>query len=252
MISRRYLIVSLLLVAACKPAFNAGRFASTDDLWKAALVEYNGRRWQNAAQAFEKLTTDLPPRDARVPAAHLYLGRSQEKRGDNLLAAKTFSRIYELAPQDTLADDALLASGLAYQRMWRKPVLDAEYGDYALTQYQTLQGAFPNSPLLPVAAAQVAKVDEWFATKDYETGFHYLKRKAYDSAIIYFKDVIRLHPSARVAKAAHLRLHEAYRAINYRDDARDLCDVMRKSYPGDREVLQACGAAPAVAATPPQ
>lgn len=244
----------ILMAAACKPAFNAGRFANTDDLHRAALVEYNARRWENAVQAFERLTTQLPPRDPRLPAALFYYGRSQVERGDNLLAAKTFSRIYESSPQDSLADDGLLESGLAYQRMWRKPVLDAEYGDYALTQYQLLQGAFPASPLLPRAATQIAKLDEWFAAKDYETGYHYLRRKAYDSAIIYFKDVIRLHPTAPAARDAYLRLHEAYTAISYKDDARELCDGMRKAFPTDREVREACGAAPAAvapAAAPP-
>lgn len=245
---RQISVALVLAAAACKPAFNAGRFASTDDLYRAALVEYNARRWENAVQAFERLTTELPPRDPRLPVALLYFGKSQVERGDNLLAAKTYSRIYESAPQDTLADDGLLESGLAYQRMWRKPVLDAEYGDYALTQYQLLQGAFPGSPLLPRAAAQIAKLDEWFAAKDYETGYHYLRRKAYDSAIIYFKDVIRLHPTAPTTKDAYLRLHEAYSAISYKDDARDLCVGMRNAFPADRDVRQACGAAPAAAA----
>ncbi|MEJ7759970.1 MAG: outer membrane protein assembly factor BamD [Gemmatimonadaceae bacterium] len=249
---RRHLLVAILILGACKPAFNAGRFGSTDDLYRAALVEYNARRWENAVTAFERLTTELPPRDPRLPAALFYLGTSQQKRGDHLLAAKTYSRVFEIAPTDTLADDALLASGLAYQRLWRKPVLDAEYGDFALTQYQQLRGSFPNSVLLPQATEQIAKVDEWYAAKDYETGYHYLRRKAYDSAIIYFKDVIRLRPSAPSAKNAYLRLHEAYSAINYKDDARDLCDAMRKAYPADREVRAACGAVPAVVTAPPQ
>jgi len=254
---RQIIFALLLLAAACKPAFNTGRFTSTDDLYRAALVEYNAGRWENAVQAFDRLTTQLPPRDPRLPVALFYFGRSQVERGDNLLAAKTYSRIYENAPQDTLADDGLLESGLAYQRMWRKPVLDAQYGDYALTQYQLLQGAFPASPLLPRAAMQMARLDEWFAAKDYETGYHYLRRKAYDSAIIYFKDVIRLHPTAPTARGAYLRLHEAYTAINYRDDARDLCEGMRTAFPADREVRETCGAvpaavAPAAAPPPPQ
>jgi len=245
---KRILMAVVLAGMACRPTFNAASFATTDDLYKAAMAEYNGRRWENAVKAFERLTAELPQRDPRVPPAHFYLAKSQEKKGDDLLAAKSFSRVHELTPQDTLADDGLFASGLAYQRLWRKPVLDAAYGDDALTQYQSLRALYPNSPLLPRAAAQIAQLDEWFAMKDYETGFHYLRRKAYDSAIIYFKDVIRLHPSARKTRDAYLRLHEAYSAINYKDDAQELCVAMRKAYPEDREVRGACGAAvPAVA-----
>jgi hypothetical protein len=45
-------------------------------------------------------------------------------------------------------------------------------------------------------------------------------------------------------------LLEAYRAIKYTEDARDLCDAMRKAYPNDRDVRNACGTAPAAPATP--
>src|SRR5688572_33430701 len=115
----RVLVVCLIALTACKPPFNAGGFGSTDALYSAAMVEYNARRWENAVRAFERLTTELNPRDPRIGIAYLHLARAQEKRGDHLLAAKSYSRIYELLPQDTLADDALFASGQAYQRMWR-------------------------------------------------------------------------------------------------------------------------------------
>jgi hypothetical protein len=44
-------------------------------------------------------------------------------------------------------------------------------------------------------------------------------------------------------------LLEAYRAIKYTEDARDLCDAMRKAYLNDRDVNKACGPAPATPAT---
>jgi outer membrane assembly lipoprotein YfiO len=246
---RRFLVVTALLAAACKPAFNPASYPDMDALSKAAMREFNARHYDNAAKAFDLLTTQLPARDPRLPSAFFYLAKSQEKNGDHLLAAKSYSRIYEQFPEDTLADDGLFHSGLAYQSMWRKPVLDAQYGESALTQFQTLQGLYPNSPLIPRANEQIARLDEWFATKDYETGAHYLKRRAYDSAIIYFKDVIRMHPSARKTRDAYLRLHEAYLAIRYRDDARDLCEAMRKAYPSDREVVRQCGAVSAPVAS---
>ena len=246
---RSLLIIAVFSLGACKAQFNAGAYGSTEALYDAAMKEFNAKHWENAARAFERLTTELSPRDPRIALAYHYLARSQDKRGDHLLAAKSFSRVYELLPQDTLADDALLNSALQYGRMWRKPVLDAEYGSDAITQLQTLENAYPNSPLVARAEAELKRLDEWFAIKDFETGYHYLTRKAYDSAIIYFKDVIKLHPNAPKTRDAYLRLHDAYRAINYKDDMRDLCDAMRKSYPTDRDVKDVCGAAPAAAAS---
>jgi outer membrane assembly lipoprotein YfiO len=247
---RSFLIVAIVTAAAaCKPQFNAGSYANNEALYAAGLKEFNAKRWENATHAFERLTTELSPRDPKIALAYYYLARAQDKRGDHLLAAKSFSRIYELLPQDSLADNALLESGVQYTRMWRKPVLDAEYGQDAITQFQTLESVYPDSPLAARADEQLKRLDQWFAIKDYETGYHYLKRKAYDSAIIYFKDVIRLHPNAPKARDAYLRLYEAYSKINYKEDMRDLCDAMRKAYPNDREVIQTCGPAPAAQAS---
>jgi len=248
----RPLLLAVLLVAplACKPPFNAKLYPNADKLYQVALTEYKARRFDNAAKAFEQLTLDLPARDPRLPLAFYYLAQSQSHEGQNLLAAGTYNRLIDAFPQDTLVDDALYLSGRAYQKEWRHPELDATYGSNAVTAYQSLLASFPDSPFAVPAKKELSTLDEWLAKKDYTTGYLYLKRKAFDSAILYFKDVIRLHPNAPTTKQAYLRLLEAYRAIRYTEDARDLCDAMRKAYPTDRDVPEACGPAPAAPVAP--
>ena len=247
----RSLLLALLLAAplACKPPFDPKIYPNADKLYQVAMAEYKARRFDNAAKAFEKLTLDLPARDPRLPLAFYYLAQSQEKNGENLLAAGTYNRLIDAFPQDTLVDDALFLSGQAYEREWRHPELDATYGKSAITAYESLLASYPDSPFSKRAQDRLTRLDEWLAEKDYNTAYLYLKRKAYDSAILYLKDVIRQHPNARKTRDAHLRLLEAYRAIKYTEDARDLCDAMRKAYPNDRDVREACGPAPATPAT---
>ena len=245
------ILLALLLAAplACAPPFDPKIYTSADKLYQAAMVEYKAGHYDNAAKAFEKLTLDLPARDPRLPLAFYYLAQSQSKNGDGLLAAGTYNRLIDAFPQDTLVDDALYLSGRAYEREWRHPELDATYGRSAITAYESLLASYPNSPYAKRAQDELNKLDEWLAEKDYTTGYLYLKRKAFDSAILYFKDVIRQHPNARKTKDAYLRLLEAYKAIKYTEDARDLCDAMRKAYPNDRDVAKACGPAPSTPAT---
>jgi len=247
----RPILLALLLAAplACKPPFDPKIYTSADKLYQVAMAEYKAGRYDNAAKAFEKLTLDLPARDQRLPLAFYYLAQSQEKNGENLLAAGTYNRLIDAFPQDTLVDDALFLSGRAYEREWRHPELDATYGKSAITAYESLLASYPDSPYAKRGQDRLAKLDEWMAEKDYNTGYLYLKRKAFDSAILYFKDVVRQHPNSKKTRDAYLRLLEAYRAIKYTEDARDLCDAMRKAYPNDREVSKECGPAPSTPAT---
>jgi len=245
----RSILLALLLTAplACKQPFNVKTYATADSLWNAAMAEYKAGHFDNAAKAFEQLTLDLSARDPRLPLAYYYLAQSQTKNGEYLLAAGTYNRLIDAFPQDTLVDDAFFLSGKAYQHEWRKPQLDATYGKSAVTAFQSLLAAYPDSPYGQRARNELTKLDDWFAQKDYDTGYLYLKRKAYDSAIIYFKDVIKLHPNARKTRDAYLMLLEAYKAIHYTEDARDLCNEMRTKYQNDREVSKRCGPAPAPA-----
>lgn len=249
------LVLALALAlgtAACKPEFKPKSYAQPEQLFAASMKEYAARRWDNAVIGFEQLTGQLQPRDPLLPLSYFYLGSAQKRKGDNLLAAQSFTRLAEGFPDDSLADDALLQAGDAYSKMWRRPQLDPTYGESAITTLQSLASLYPDSPLVPRANSLLANLDNRFAIKGFDTGYLYLRRGAYDSAIIYFKDVIRLHPNAPKTREAYLRLLESYRAINYKADASDLCDAMRKNYPGDREIIRTCGSASSAAASTPR
>lgn len=246
-------LAALALIAglgACAKGFQVNQYAGSNErLYAAGVREIDRHHWDNAVAAFEKLTLDLPARDTLLPRVYFYLGQAHEKKDEHLLAAQSFSRLTEAFPDDSLADDALFESGESYRKLWRKPVLDAQYGQTALATYRTLLSLYPNSPLRERANAAITRLEEMFAIKDYDSGMFYLRRKAFDSAIIYFRDVVKNYPNARHSRAAQLRLVDAYRAIRYKEDATEVCNTLRQSYPGDREVRETCGAAPAAAAT---
>lgn len=248
---RRLLPVLLLLAAGaagCVHAFNVRQFSTSTALYTAGMAKYRAGKWDDAITAFERLTLDLPARDTLLSRAHWYLGQARLKKRERLLAAQAFLRLSETMPGDSLADDALLEAGRAYGGLWRRPSLDPQYGYLAETQYKLLIGLYPSSPLADTAAAEIRRLEEWFATKDFETAAHYQRRKAYDSAILYYKDVVKNWPETDKARDAMLHLVEIYRlpVIRYVEDANEVCEALRAAYPANAAVQRTCKvAAPA-------
>ncbi len=250
---RRALTVGVLLfvAAACTRSFKLSRYRTNDTLYAAAMREFDARRWDNAIQAFERLTLDLPARDTLLPRAYWMLATAHARKKEHLLAAQGFSRLNQTFPDDSLADDAMLAEAQEYGKLWRKPSLDSQYGQTALATYRSMLELYPDSPLAPKAQQGANQILEWLAAKDYLTAMHYVRRKAPDSAILYFKDVIENYPESAHARASYLRLVEVYRSINYRDDARDACATLYQKYPTDREVREICGPPPSATVAQP-
>lgn len=238
------LLFALSAVAACGGGFQARKFTTNPALFEAGLKELQKKKWDNAVTAFERLTLDLSARDSLLPPSHFYLGQAHEGRAEFLLAAQSYARLAETYPDDSLAAAGLLAAGNAYLKLWRNPTLDPTYGTLAQTQYRLLSSLYPESKYRADADKGAATVDELMAVKDYETGQHYNRRKAFDSAIIYYKDVVRNYSNTLISRDAMMRMVEVYRRpeMNYKDEAKEMCVALNGAYPADVEVAALCPA----------
>jgi outer membrane protein assembly factor BamD len=235
-------LAAALALPACRAAFNVRKFTNNDALYKASLERLKRKKWDDAVAGFEKLTLDLQGRDTLLSRAHWHLAKAYTGRREHLLAAQEYTKLSENFADDSLADDALFESGRSYSQLWRRPSLDPQYGQLAQVQYRLMVTLYPDSPLRPKADAELKRLDEWFATKDFDTGESYYRRKAYDSAIIYYRDVVKNYPNTDRARQAMIRMVQAYRSpvMNYREDAREVCATLFALYPSDPAVLKAC------------
>jgi outer membrane protein assembly factor BamD len=234
-------IAAATALTACRGGFRINRYPNSEALYAAGIREFDQRHWGNAILAFEKLTTDLSPRDTLLPRSYWFLARAHGEQGEHLLAAQSYSRLFESFVDDTLADDAAFQAAESYKRLWRKPTLDPTYGETALATYNTMLGLYgETSSHAESARRSVVELEQWFATKEYETGLFYFRRKAFDSANIYFLNVLERWPHVPRARDALLRLAESYRSIRYREQLDETCTRLRDAYPGDAEVAEVC------------
>lgn len=231
-------------VAGCHK-FDPRSYTTPSNLYLATLREFRHGNFTRAETGFTKLTFDLPAGDTLVVRARYYLAECKFGLGDYVTAAREFRRVADDSPGDALAPEALLRAGDAHAQLWRRPELDPVSGQTALATYQELVGRYPEARASAVASVRMRFLNDQFALKEYETGLFYLRRGAYDSAILYLRSVIAQYPTAAIVPDAFVRLVRAFKAIGYREEMEEACGTLRQYYGRRADVRELCGNGPA-------
>jgi outer membrane protein assembly factor BamD len=213
--------------------------ATIDSLWSQAETSVRQGKWADAEKLIERVLLEFSPGDPRIPQAHYWLGEAYFARGRHLEAAREFRKASDETPNHSLAPEALLRVGDVYTELWRRPELDPTYGQTALATYQELLNRYPGSSAGKRAQLRIAELNERFAYKTYKAAMFYYRLKAYDSAVLYLKDLIANYPKSAVAPEALVKLVQAYKTLGYREDVQETCDYIRRFHPkapGAREV----------------
>jgi len=231
---------ALCLLAACHH-FDPRSYTVPEDLYQASLHQFRTGHFDQAKAGFQTLSFAVGQRDSLYPLARFYLAESYFSLGDYVTAAQEFRRVADESPNHRLAPVALLRAADSYAALWDTPELDPTNGETALATYQELAGRFPASDAARVATTRLAALNERFAQKEMDVGVFYFKRKAFDSAILYFKDLIANYPSTSLVPAAYLYIVRAYHAIGYTDQETQFCNAIRQFYPRLAGLDRYCG-----------
>ncbi|HEX6104999.1 MAG TPA: outer membrane protein assembly factor BamD [Gemmatimonadales bacterium] len=211
-----------------------------DSLWRQALGRVRRGKWADAQKLLDRILLEFSPGDARIPQAHFWLGEAHFGLNSHLQAAREFRRVSDETPNDPLAAEALLRVADVYADLWRRPELDPSYGQTALATYQELLNRYPGGPQAARAQARISELQEKFAYKEYRAALYYFRLKAFDSAILYLKDVVATYPRASVAPDALVKLVEAYQRLGYREDVQETCGYIRRFHPGAEGAGRVC------------
>jgi outer membrane protein assembly factor BamD len=211
-----------------------------DSLWQLALARVRRGKWADAQKQLDRILLEFSPGDARIPQAHYWLGEAHFGLSSHLQAAREFRRVSDETPNDPLAAEALLRVGDVYADLWRRPELDPSYGQTALATYQELLNRYPGGTPAARAQARINDLQERFAYKEYRAALYYFRLKAYDSAILYLKDVVATYPRAAIAPEALVKLVRAYRKLGYREDVQETCGYIRRFHPGAAGADEVC------------
>jgi outer membrane protein assembly factor BamD len=216
--------------AACGGGFKPQDYPTPLALFQVSEELYRNGKCGRAQEGFRQLTFQLPSRDSLAVRARFLLAECHFDQGAHLEAARQFRRVVDEAPAHSLAPFALLRAGDAQASLWKRPELDPTYGDAAMVTYRELLQRFPGTEAARRATLQVQKLGERFAEKDYKNGVFYVRFKAYDSAILYFRNVVARYPQSRFAPLALMMLVETYDKLGYAEERQETCDHIMRFY----------------------
>jgi outer membrane protein assembly factor BamD len=230
-------VLVLLTVAACGKRPGAVEQLPPEGLYAQAQSAFDRHKWNDAVELFERFTIQYPT-NPRASEARYRLGEAYFNKHEYVTAANEFSRLANDYPAGPWADDARFMVCRSYERLSPRAELDQNYTRAAIDHCQSLLTYYPTSDFAERAKEIIADLRSRLAQKEYLSGEFYMKRNAYDSAIIYFENAIRLYPDTSVAPRALLKLFETYEILGYKEEASSAKERLLKDYPSSPEAKQ--------------
>lgn len=234
---RRHLSALLLLGAAvlggCRSA-PPYQGLSGDELFALAEERFAQGDWDETVRALERLLF-AEPTFPRIVEARLRLAEAYYNKGDYLTAVSEYTRILDRHPGHELAPRAALGVCRSYAALSPHVQRDQTYTVQAVNACENVASDYAGRPEAQEASEIRDRMVEKLAEKIYIGGEFYFTRKLYDSAIIYFEDVIEAYPRSRAAAKAMLRLYEANRAIGWNDVAEQWKERLLREFPESPE-----------------
>lgn len=206
---------------------------------------YQARRWARAAELIKRWVDANSAGDPRMPQALLALGNAHIHTGEYLTASAELLRLITDYPQQAEQQQARFRLCEAYHHLSPKAQLDQQYTETAITYCQSFAEYYGSTAQADTARGWVGQMREKLAYKSYLNGVFYMRRQAYDAAVIYFNDTANGFPDTPWAAAALARMVESYRKINYRDEAEEARQRLLRDFPQSPEARLLAAAPPA-------
>lgn len=229
---RRWTLSGLLLVVGLAGCASAEplRGLDADALFQRGVEKAAGKHWTDAINAFERFILSYP-NDPRNQEAHYRLAQAYFGKKEYITSASEFTRLATDYPNGPYADDARFGVCQSYAELSPRSELDQQYTHAAIDACQSLITYYGTSEFVPRARQIVVQMTEKLADKSLENAEFYFKRRAWNSAVIYFQATINTYPTTAAAPKALLGLIQSYDNLGYKDEAATARQRLLHDYP---------------------
>lgn len=242
---KKSLLRTVLLLGLCTAlaACGGGKLRAnmtTEERMERALQLFDKHDYFEARTQFRIVTLNAPG-SAIVDKAQFYLAECHFHMEEYIIAAEEYKKLIRLYAKSEYLDDAQYKVGMSYFKLSPKSALDQKYTWQAIEEFQKFMEEFPNSDLKEQAQAYLQLTREKIAKKDYDNGDLYRKLGYYESALVYFEEVLARFYDTKYAEPALYYKAEALHKIGKHDEARDAVYLLMDKY--RREASRSEGAA---------
>lgn len=208
-----------------------------DELYRLGVESHEKRRWDRAIEALQRFLFQ-DPGHPKADSAQYLIGDAYFGKKRYLTAAAEFLRLAQNRPASPLADDSRYRACESYYKLSPRPELDQEYTEEAIDQCRSVVLLYPQSPYATEATRRIEELTDKLARKYYLAAEYYFKRKAYDSAIVYFEYLLERYQGAAVEPEALLKLYETYMKVGYIQEAEQTRERLVREYPNSPQAQE--------------
>jgi outer membrane protein assembly factor BamD len=156
-------------------------------------------------------------------------------------AAALYSGLAADLGRSDMGERARFKACRSYEELSPPAQRDQEYTRAAIDHCQALVDLFPGGEHADQAREIVDRMWERLAEEVFDGGDYYQRRRAYDSALIYYEDLVRLFPRTSYAPRALRRMIDIYTILEYDQELQETRERLLRNYPDSPEARRVAG-----------
>ncbi|MCK4385359.1 MAG: outer membrane protein assembly factor BamD [candidate division Zixibacteria bacterium] len=217
---------------ACGPK-QTNLILDAEDQFALAKREFEKKNYDQAIIEFQKLIFNYPGA-VFIDSTQYLLGMSYFNQKDYPLASVEFNKLLSSFPTSQLSDDAAFMVAFCDFEMSVKAELDQSHTLKAIEELQRFLDDYPASDRAKEASDLLNLCRTKLAKKAYKNGWLYFKRKQYEAALIYLKDVINGYHDTKWVAPAQFQIAEVYFKQKKFEQAKTEYQKFLENFPQDK------------------
>lgn len=201
-----------------------------EEYYKRGMAEMERKYYGEAVTHFEDLREKFPLSSFAVLAL-LRMGECKYLEKNYIEAQYHFDNFRRLHPSHQQVAYSMYMSGMCQFKQVLEFDRDQTAARAAVTQFDILLGAFPDSPYAGLALCKIAEAKQHIAENEFFVGNFYLKQNNYAGAYARFDKLLLQYPNAIARDKVLLAMAKACLYDNQVEKGKRILQLLITTYP---------------------